>query len=647
MKKLLLLFLVLTGMVSTARATQKVYLKTGETGWGANWARFALYMFGTGGDGWVDFTSSGYSGILNADFDDTKYTGMVLCQMNPGESENSWSNMWRQSVDLSAPTTPVVYDVTGTSGDHDPATKINPSPITPTTYTFELKQDDAISAPIMPYYMDANSSASALLTSNGDFTYSLAVTGNIIETGTYKCKVYGSNDWWYGNVYDGWSGVPVNITEDGQYNLTFSFNYLEQNVTASATKAGDVNITKKYIIAGAADLLGGHSWDVSGDYNVMTVDGSTATLEVSELTLAAATYEYKAVQLLLNNGVKYKTNWANGDNKEYVVSKASVYDGAFAYDITNLNSASLELNERHYLIGGTGDWGVIGLMNAKGGVYTREIANGGSNYWFAIAPISALNAGCTEVSDWNQIIRPAGDSDYELGFINLENQATSTTNGKSWKIPAANTFTINMSYDRDANKWGAAPYFNRDIDGYATFSFAYDVAIPDGVTAYYATAATVGSVTMTSISDGIPADEGVLLKAENNTYKFVPATSVESSVSPNLMVKGTDTGVPATDAGNNAYRYVFALQGGQTGFYNVAADITADMTGKAYLETTTKIQPDGGAHVAIIFDDETTGIKQVETAKQNVEGYYNLAGQRVAQPTKGLYIVNGKKVAIK
>ena len=26
---------------------------------------------------------------------------------------------------------------------------------------------------------------------------------------------------------------------------------------------------------------------------------------------------------------------------------------------------------------------------------------------------------------------------------------------------------------------------------------------------------------------------------------------------------------------------------------------------------------------------------------------YNLAGQRVAQPTKGLYIVNGKKVVIK
>ena len=48
------------------------------------------------------------------------------------------------------------------------------------------------------------------------------------------------------------------------------------------------------------------------------------------------------------------------------------------------------------------------------------------------------------------------------------------------------------------------------------------------------------------------------------------------------------------------------------------------------------------------FDDgETTSIKQVEALGLKVEGYYNLNGQRVAQPTKGLYIVNGKKVVIK
>jgi len=43
---------------------------------------------------------------------------------------------------------------------------------------------------------------------------------------------------------------------------------------------------------------------------------------------------------------------------------------------------------------------------------------------------------------------------------------------------------------------------------------------------------------------------------------------------------------------------------------------------------------------------ETTGIQRVvRTAQAN--GYYNLAGQCVAQPVKGLYIVNGRKVLMK
>ena len=43
----------------------------------------------------------------------------------------------------------------------------------------------------------------------------------------------------------------------------------------------------------------------------------------------------------------------------------------------------------------------------------------------------------------------------------------------------------------------------------------------------------------------------------------------------------------------------------------------------------------------------TTSINTVQGSGVMVNGYYNLAGQRVAQPTKGLYIVNGKKVVIK
>ena len=43
----------------------------------------------------------------------------------------------------------------------------------------------------------------------------------------------------------------------------------------------------------------------------------------------------------------------------------------------------------------------------------------------------------------------------------------------------------------------------------------------------------------------------------------------------------------------------------------------------------------------------TTGIGAIETFKANDGVVYNLNGQRVAMPIKGLYIVGGRKVVVK
>ncbi len=42
-----------------------------------------------------------------------------------------------------------------------------------------------------------------------------------------------------------------------------------------------------------------------------------------------------------------------------------------------------------------------------------------------------------------------------------------------------------------------------------------------------------------------------------------------------------------------------------------------------------------------------TGINNVISSVKNDNRYYNLRGQVVNQPTKGLYIINGKKVLFK
>ena len=68
--------------------------------------------------------------------------------------------------------------------------------------------------------------------------------------------------------------------------------------------------------------------------------------------------------------------------------------------------------------------------------------------------------------------------------------------------------------------------------------------------------------------------------------------------------------------------------------------------GKAYLHL--DALPSNASELTIIVG-ETTGINSL-TPSPSPKGegsVYNLAGQRVAQPTKGLYIVNGKKIVIK
>ena len=64
-------------------------------------------------------------------------------------------------------------------------------------------------------------------------------------------------------------------------------------------------------------------------------------------------------------------------------------------------------------------------------------------------------------------------------------------------------------------------------------------------------------------------------------------------------------------------------------------------------------QPEAGDYTVIgpwtltRIADVVVGIETVKTVKPAQQGIFNLAGQRVAQPTKGLYIVNGKKVVVK
>ena len=112
------------------------------------------------------------------------------------------------------------------------------------------------------------------------------------------------------------------------------------------------------------------------------------------------------------------------------------------------------------------------------------------------------------------------------------------------------------------------------------------------------------------------------------------------------MVAGTGAAVNYNS--NAGYNYVLASNGGVAQFQHIVSGTPATVpVGKAYLALTTN--PAGAPWLSIIGDeDDTTGIDVVRGRKEEVRGvFYDLSGRRVESPTKGLFIVNGKKVIIK
>ena len=96
--------------------------------------------------------------------------------------------------------------------------------------------------------------------------------------------------------------------------------------------------------------------------------------------------------------------------------------------------------------------------------------------------------------------------------------------------------------------------------------------------------------------------------------------------------------------------YYYVLNATDTygvGFYRMSDKTLAIVQNRAFFRV--EKSSTGAAHSMLVFDfdDSTTGIDGVKSVETYDNRYYNLAGQYVAHPTKGIYIVNGKKIIVK
>ena len=149
-------------------------------------------------------------------------------------------------------------------------------------------------------------------------------------------------------------------------------------------------------------------------------------------------------------------------------------------------------------------------------------------------------------------------------------------------------------------------------------------------------------VTFTQINK-VPANTGILLYKDGGSTEVIPVLDgVADATTGNKFVKGTGTTVASTDGTN--YNYILNNGASGIGFYKAAGQKVA--ANRAYISVAEA--PAAGIKEFIAlpgFEDDADGINEVNGEGFKVNGpVYDLQGRRVEKPSKGLYIMNGKKV---
>ena len=254
-----------------------------------------------------------------------------------------------------------------------------------------------------------------------------------------------------------------------------------------------------------------------------------------------------------------------------------------------------------------------------------------TQYVYALSPITSVQAAfnlqcyvgddkCT-INMGKQYDLPAADA--TDGDISTYNALDDLSRSNMWYIREVSAYELSVS-----------------AAGYATLYLDYATTIPAGVEVY--TGSRSGSnLNLTAVSDNLPANEGVVVKANAGSYVFVKTGETVEKIATNEL-KGTATTQEIRESA-----YVLSQPAGQpVGFYRAleAGGKWQNNANRAYLPVGT-----GGDARVLTFNfdgNAETGINavEIEEAVPANAAIYDLSGRRVQSAKSGLYIINGKKV---
>ena len=163
-------------------------------------------------------------------------------------------------------------------------------------------------------------------------------------------------------------------------------------------------------------------------------------------------------------------------------------------------------------------------------------------------------------------------------------------------------------------------------------------------TATYEVVNEVVTITLHKLGQVIPKGTAVIIVSEDEDIKLKSSTDeAENTVGNDLH--GMDMATALSDVKKSLDAdaiLVLSNKGGNFGFHELAT--TNVPARKAFLAINA---PDPSRQFTMVFED-ATGIEDIDHSPLTIEhSVYDLQGRKVANPGKGLYIVNGRKVIIK
>ena len=292
----------------------------------------------------------------------------------------------------------------------------------------------------------------------------------------------------------------------------------------------------------------------------------------------------------------------------------------------------------------TNAWGVTFTPSSDGVLSVGVVINGGKLFSIINASWFNYNGNQDNGTDSEGVIQtiPSAGSIPSNEWKPAKKQYTiitiPVTAGTNYKFSVAGSkmafYGFEFTKYADATALAAV-----GSTGWATYVAPTDLdfaGITD-VKAYIVTGHTDSAIDVEQMTGTVPAGTPLLLEGVTTDVPVVAGSS-NTDVSANLLKAGTGAD-SAAESGKT--KYALSVADDKATFKKISSATIP--VGKAYLEFAETIDAP-----SLSFGG-TTGIMSVDNGQLTVDSseVYNLNGQRVAQPTKGLYIVNGKKVIIK